>query len=105
MNVLFDHCVPNRLRGSLSHSVKTTREMGWERLRNGKLLAEAAKHFDVVLTVDQNLKHQQNPAMLPVAVVVMIARSNKLVDLLPLVPAVEDVLRNLIPRTLVEVRL
>ena len=43
MNILFDHCVPKRLRWSLSHPVKTTREMGWERLRNGVLLAEAAK--------------------------------------------------------------
>ena len=67
MNILFDHCVPKRLRRSLSHPVKTTREMGWERLRNGILLAEAAKQFDLLLTVDQNIKHQQNMATLPIS--------------------------------------
>jgi predicted nuclease of predicted toxin-antitoxin system len=104
MNILFDHCVPKRLRRSLSHPVKTTREMGWERLRNGILLAEAAKQFDLLLTVDQNIKHQQNMAMLPVAVVVIIGPSNKLADLLPLVPAIEDAIKNLVPCTLVEVK-
>ena len=105
MNILFDHCVPTRLRRSLSHPVKTTREMGWERLQNGALLSEAAKHFDVLLTVDQNIKHQQNIASLPLAVVVVIGSSNKLADLLPLVPAIEDAIQNLAPRTLVEVTL
>ena len=104
MNILFDHCVPKRLRRSLAHPVKTTREMGWERLQNGALLSEAAKQFDVLLTVDQNIKYQQNVTALPVAVVVLIGMSNKLADLLPLVPRIEEVLKNLSPCTIVEVK-
>ena len=75
----------------------------WEDLRNGKLLAAAAAQFDVLLTVDQNIKHQQNLATLPIAVVVMIAPSNTLEDLALLVPEVEEALQGLQPKTLVEV--
>jgi hypothetical protein len=81
----------------------TTAEMGWHKLRNGKLLATAASQFDALLTVDQNFKYQQNLATLPVAVVVMVAHTNKLADLIPVVPYVEEALKILKPCTLVEV--
>jgi hypothetical protein len=58
-----------------------------------------------VLTVDRNSKHQQSPASLPITVVVMIAQSNRLKDLLPLVPAVEQALLQLPQKTLVEIAL
>jgi len=50
--------------------VTTAGQMGWHRLRNGKLLSTAAGQFDVMLTVDQNLRHQQNLTNLPLAVIV-----------------------------------
>lgn len=105
MHILLDHCIDWRLARSLSgHAVKSAREMGWETLRNGDLLAAAAAaHFDVMLTVDRNLKHEQNLAALPLAVVVLVARSNRLADLVPLVPDVERALAVLVPKTLVEV--
>jgi hypothetical protein len=78
--------------------------MGWEALRNGALLAAAAADFDCVLTVDQNLRHQQDLSKLPVAVVVLVARSNRLADLIPLAPSIEKALAALTPKTLVEVR-
>jgi hypothetical protein len=77
--------------------------MGWEKLQNGELLAAAGAHFDVVLTVDRNLQYQQNPRTLPIAVLVMVAKSNKLADLKALIPAVEKALATLQPRTIVEV--
>jgi predicted nuclease of predicted toxin-antitoxin system len=105
MRILFDHCVPARLRRLLtSHIVKTTAEMGWQNLQNGKLLAAAADHFDVLLTVDRNLQYQQNPATLPIAVLVLVAESNKLAALASLVPAAKQTLAALQPRTIVEVR-
>jgi hypothetical protein len=105
MKILLDHCVPRRLGAALgSHEVGTAAGMGWSALRNGALLRAAAQHgFDALLTVDRNLKHEQNLAALPTAVVVLLATSNRLSDLLPLVPAVEDALAGLAPRTLVEV--
>jgi len=53
VKILLDHCIPKRFKFSLpAHEVKTAREMGWQGLKNGKLLAQAAKQFEVMLTVD-----------------------------------------------------
>ena len=106
MRILLDHCVDWRLARSLpAHSVRSTADMGWQKLRNGNLLAAAAGQFDVMLTVDQNIRHQQNLAKLPVAVVVVVAKTNRLADLLPLVAAVEEAFKTLQPQTLMEVSL
>jgi hypothetical protein len=67
------------------------------------LAAAADKGFDAVITVDQNTKHLQNPATLPVAVVVMRAVSNDIDELARLVPLVLEAFRTLRPRQLVEV--
>ena len=93
MRVLLDHCVPRPLARLLSgHQVRTAREMGWDDLGNGKLLASAASAFDVLVTVDQNLMHQQNAGELPIAVVVMVSRDIRLDVLELLVPEVLSVL-------------
>jgi predicted nuclease of predicted toxin-antitoxin system len=77
VKVLLDHCLPRRFaRAFPDHSVRTAADQGWERLRDGKLLAAAGAEFDVILTVDKNIKREQNLATLPIAVVVMLARSN-----------------------------
>ena len=73
--------------------------MGWAGVKNGKLLVLAADEFDAFLTVDKNLPYQQNQATLPIAVIVLDAVSNELAALLLLVPALEQVLSSLKPRT------
>jgi len=104
MRLLLDESVPARLRRSLpSHSVKTVVEMGWGGVKNGALLALAAKEFDVFLTVDKNLPYQQNLVNLPVAVIVLEAYSNELAALLPLVHNLEQALGSLQPCTFVRV--
>ena len=91
MRLLLDESVPVRLRRSLpSHSVKTVVEMGWGWVKNGALLALAAKEFDAFLIVDKNLPYQQNVANLPVAVIVLEAYSNELGALLPRVHNLEQ---------------
>ena len=87
MRVPLDECVDWRLsRELVSHEVKTARQMGWTALKNGELLALAATHFDVFVTVDRNLSFQQDIVSFPIAVVVLQARTNRLADLRPLVP-------------------
>jgi len=56
-------------------------------------LALAATDFDAFITVDQNLPYQQNTANLPIAIVMLIARSNELQELLPPMPRLEQALR------------
>jgi hypothetical protein len=89
MRVLLDECVPRPLKRELSgHEVRTVQECGWAGARNGALLRQMlADGFTVFVTTDRNLQHQQNVAASGVAVVVLVALTNKLPDLLPLVPA------------------
>jgi predicted nuclease of predicted toxin-antitoxin system len=104
MRLLLDESVPSRLRRALpDHEVRTVGEMGWSGVKNGKLLALAATAFDAFVTVDKNLPYQQNLSALPVAVIVLDARSIELPALLPLVPALELQLSLLKPKTYVRV--
>ena len=105
MKILFDHCVPRPLRRELpGHDIRTAREMRWEGLKNGKLLDEAqAEGFEVFLTVDQNIRYQQNLQGRAIAVVVMIANGITVEDLRSLLPAVEETLALVQPGQLYEV--
>lgn len=61
MRVLFDQGTPAPLRRVLAgHTVATAFEQGWSDLANGDLLREAESSFDLLITTDQNLRHQQN---------------------------------------------
>jgi hypothetical protein len=87
VRVLLDECLDWRLSRDISgHDVKTARQMGWATIKNGELLALAAQHFDVFVTVDRNLSFQQNLPNFPVAVIVLRSRSNRLADLRRLIP-------------------
>lgn len=102
VRILLDESLPRPLGSALTgHEVSTVRDESWTSLTNGELLRRAAERFDVVLTADQNLEFQQNLATLPVAVVVLVADSNRLESLEPLVPDVLEALKFLKPRTLV----
>lgn len=88
MKLLLDECVDWRLSRDLAaHEVKTARQMGWTTVKNGDLLALAAQEFDVFITVDRNLGFQQNLPSFALAVIVLHAATNRLVDLRRLVPA------------------
>lgn len=100
MRILLDEDVPRRLGTLLTgHETETVPRSGWSGLKNGKLLALAATKFDVFLTMDQNIEFQQNPATLPVAIVVVEARSNRMEHLLPLVPEILKELNDLAPKS------
>ena len=105
MKVLLDENLPHDLRHFLpKHDVFTVAYKAWDGLRNGELLrAAAADGFDVLITLDRGVEYQQNLAALPVAIVKLQCKSSKLVDLMPLVPAILLALGTLPPRTLVRV--
>jgi hypothetical protein len=60
----------------------------------------AAGEFDVLLTADKGMEYQQNLAALPVAILVVRAKSNRVEDLLLAVPAILRALERLQPHTL-----
>ena len=104
MKILLDACVPRRLRDRLSgHEVRTAPDMGWGDLNNGALLDAMAGQFDALVTVDKRLPEQQHVKDRPFGVVVLRAKSNRLSDLLPLVPALLAALSKLKPGMVNEV--
>jgi len=73
MRILFDQGTPVGIRDSLSeHFVRTVRQQGWSTLLNGELLRAAEEAgFDVLLTTDKNLAHQQNLRNRRIAIVAL----------------------------------
>ena len=73
MLILFDHGTPRGLARALhSHTVKEAKAQGWDTLSNGDLLNAAEKAgFDVLLTTDTNLPHQQNLRGRKLAIVIL----------------------------------
>jgi hypothetical protein len=104
MDLLLDECVDRRLaRHIVGHQVQTVPRMGWAGKRNGELLTLAAAQFDVFITVDRNLPKQHNIASYCLAVVILVAMSNRLADIQPLVPAVLANLNSLKPGDVMEI--
>ena len=61
MRVLLDEDIPIRLRlyFQMEVEVETVEYRGWKGLKNGALLRAAQEHFDVLVTIDNNLPDQQ----------------------------------------------
>lgn len=101
MRILLDESVPGRLGSLLTgHTTITVQRRGWASIKNGKLLALAAGEFDVLLTADKGMEYQQNLATLPVSILIVLARSNRIEDLAAAVPIILSALTELPPRTL-----
>ena len=66
--------------------------MGWSGMRNGELLAAAEDQFDVLITMDQNMQHQQHLPRYDLAVILLTSVSNRLQDTARMVPSIERVL-------------
>ena len=90
MKLLLDEQIPRQLAAHFPDSidVKTVQQMNWGGTKNGELLQLAAdKGFNALITADKNIEYQQNPATLPLAVVVLMSCGNRLHDLVPYIPA------------------
>jgi len=104
LKIFLDHCVPKRLLRLLSdHEVKTAYQMGWAAKKNGELLKLVENEFEVFLTVDQNLRHQQNLTSSQLRFVVLVAASNQYDSLAPLIPQVRGALTKLGPGDVIEI--
>ncbi len=79
MRILLDECVNPRVKDAFpAGAVETVQSMGWAGITNGKLMALAQATFDVFVTVDQNLEHQQNLAKLTLGLVVVSVPDNNI---------------------------
>jgi hypothetical protein len=105
MRILLDECAPERLQREIAdHDVRTVREMGWSGKKNGELIQlMIARGFDLLLTVDQNLRFQQNLQGSGIALIILVAPTNRLKDLLPLIPSLHAALGSISAGDIVEI--
>ena len=96
MRVLLDENLDWRLRRDLpGHQVESVPLIGWAGIENGELLTKAVDaRFDVLVTMDSSMVHQQNIAKYPIAVIALRAPSNRLADTRPLMRALLTLLPN-----------
>jgi hypothetical protein len=76
-----------------AHHVVTTRDAGWQDFSNGLLLSQAATRFDLFLTTDKHIRHQQNLSKLPLPVIELNGVSNRLKSLQELLPFLDDAIQ------------
>ncbi len=81
MRILFDQGTPVGIRNALpGHTIRTANEEGWSTLSNGELLQAAeVAGFEVLLTTDTGLPHQQNLEGRKLAVVILSRNRWKLI--------------------------
>ncbi len=96
-------CIPIQIKSDLvGHEVRTVGRRGWAGKKNGDLLKLAATWFDVFVTVDRSLK-QQNLAGVTLGVVTLVAHSNEIELLRPLIPRLRHALRKVKPGQVIRV--
>lgn len=97
--------MPRKLRRELPEfAVRTVQEERWAGFRNGQLLQRASGVFDAILTVDQNLRHQQNVAKFNVGVVVIETEDTTLPNLQLMLVDIRAALNRVQPGTVIIVR-
>ncbi len=69
MRVLLDEMIDRRLRSFFEdeHEVVTVGRRSWAGKKNGELLERAQHWFDVLVTIDRSMPHQQNNARFDLA--------------------------------------
>ena len=85
MRILLDECLPLDLRHSFpGHDAQTAQWAGWKGTKNGELLRAAeTAGYEVLLTVDQGIPHQQPPAGRKLSIILVRSQTNQMEDLLP----------------------
>ena len=106
MKLLIDECLPRRIKFLFAeggHECTTVPEAGFGSKRNGELLALAEGRFDVLITVDKNIRHQQNLANRSIAILIIRAASNDLDDIRSQIPHALDALETIKQGQILEV--
>ena len=98
MRVLLDENLPHDLIARLvGHDVVTVQGLGWSGAKNGDLLRRAAGRIDGFVTMDRKLEREHDLAVVPFGVIVLLARSNRMVHLQPLVTLLLEALKRIRP--------
>ncbi len=97
MKILLDENMPTKVKYDFGedYNVSTVRDMGWLGKKNGELLGLAAFNgFDFFITLDKNLKNQQNLNKVDLRFIVLAAKNNKHQTLQPYIDKVKTLLQS-----------
>jgi len=106
MRVLLDEHLPHRLRQLFAPEIEvvTVGYLGWQGTRNGNLLRAAQDEgFDVLITMDRGIPHEQDLRDLRIGILLLQAKSNRMADLEPLMANVHETLARIQPGEILRV--
>ena len=98
MRIILDECLPRRLlRDIPDHAVTTVPRQGWAGVTNGALLKRVEPEFDIFITMDSNIVHQQNVANLQICLIILHGPNSRYETLQPLLPQMLNVIKRASP--------
>ena len=95
MKILLDENIPEKLIFDFEEelAVHTTKAMGWNIKNN----------FDIFVTVDRNLKYQQNLKKFPICIILLKVINNQHKTIQPLIKKIKDILKTDFKNELIEI--
>ena len=94
MRIILDECLPRRLLRDLpDHVVTTVPRQGWAGITNGDLLRRVETEYDLFITMDSNIVHQQNLDGLKICLIILHGANSRYETLLPLLPKMLDAIK------------
>src|SRR5664280_975698 len=107
MKILLDECLPLDFRHSFpGHDAHSAEWAGLKGKKNGERLRDAElAGYEVLLTVDQGILHQQNLAGRKLSIIPIRSRTNQMEDLLPFAEAILKALETITPGQIVPIGL
>ena len=106
MKLLFDECVSRLFKAGFAvhgYECFTVPEVGLAGRKNGELLTLAEGKFDVFVTIDKNIRYQQNLSGRRIAILIIRARSSEIDDLHRELPACIAALQSIQPGQVVQI--
>ena len=106
MKILLDECVPKAIKHSLSvdgHECFTVPEAGFAGKTNGELLLLAENRYEVFVTLDKGVQFQQKVAGRTFGIVLIRAKSSRVADILPHIPACLIAIRSIRPGQVIQI--
>lgn len=105
MKILLDECLPIDFRHSFPrHDAHSAEWAGLKGKKNGELLRDAElAGYEVLITVDQGIPHQQNLAGRKLSIILVRSGTNQLEDLLPFVGSILRAIETMTPGQIVPI--
>lgn len=97
MKILLDENIPTKVKFAFNEGfdIKTVRDMEWLGKKNGELLGLLTFNgFDIFITIDKNLQHQQNLEKFDISIILLLAKDNKHQTLQPFIEKVNKLIKD-----------